>query len=698
MKSMTIAMMGATCLAASPAYAQALPERIDFDPATVSSAFLDPAIDPGDDFFGYANNGLLDTLEIPGNLPATGLGIQSFLDQQERVKGLFADVVAQDAAAGTVARKVADSYLALSNVEAIDAAGLAPLEPWFARIDAVETMDDLARLWADAAYPGAIGHSLIENFDDPDRHIMSMSFGTYLLDDTDNYLVDNERNRALQAYARTYAKDVFEALGMDGAEARADRILALETAMAHADWSRTLSRKILFMWRPVTQAQAQALTGSFPLSTYLEAAGIPSDQDINLLGLPPTPEALAKETLSPEEYAQSRRGYPTFMRLVADTPIEVWKDWTKLHFVDRYFVELPASLRVPTERFRMVEKGGNPAPFPRPLVVGRLLDLRVGEGLGQVYVDRYFSPEAKALATDMIENVRAAMKLNLEELDWMGEETRAKALEKLAAITPKVGYPDKFETYEGVETAADTPLANAIAFRQWSQRDALARLAKPVDKTRWSMTPQTINAYYSGTANEIVFPAGFMQPPMFGVDRDPAANYGALGAVIGHEIGHGFDERGSRFDAKGRLRNWWTEEDRERFEAQANRLIAQYDTHCPYEDACVNGALTLGENIGDLGGLAIAYRAYHLSLGGKEAPVINGLTGDQRFFIAHAQNWGSKFREGAVRKQMESDEHSPATARVNEVVRNFDPWYAAFDVTPGDALYLPPEERVRIWN
>ncbi|MEL6323028.1 MAG: M13 family metallopeptidase, partial [Pseudomonadota bacterium] len=332
----------------------------------------------------------------------------------------------------------------------------------------------------------------------------------------------------------------------------------------------------------------------------------------------------------------------------------------------------------------------------------------MGEGVGKVYAERHFPADYKAAMEGLVENLRAAMAVNLDDITWMGDDTKVEARDKLAKFTPKIGYTEKFETYDDLEVRPGEPLANLVAENAWAFADRLSKLGKPVDKTEWFMFPQTVNAYYSSTRNEIVFPAGILQPPFFNISADPAVNYGAIGGVIGHEMGHGFDDQGSKSDGDGVLRNWWTDEDRRNFEALTGSLAAQYDAFCPLDDGetCVNGRLGLGENIGDLGGLSMAYRAYQISLDvngdgsvspDEEAPILGGLTGDQRFFMAWAQVWRNVYRDEALRQQLVRGPHSPPRYRVNGVVRNFDEWYAAFDVSDDHDLYLPPEERIRIW-
>ena len=321
----------------------------------------------------------------------------------------------------------------------------------------------------------------------------------------------------------------------------------------------------------------------------------------------------------------------------------------------------------------------------------------LGEALGQLYVARYFKPESKAAMDTLVENLRAALRQNIAGIAWMGEATKAEAYRKLETFRPKIGYPWKWLDYSSVEVVPGNLLANVVAMRRYNRDDQNRRVGTKTDREEWGMTPQTVNAYYNASFNEIVFPAGILQPPFFDVNADPAVNYGAIGAVIGHEMGHGFDDQGSKSDFAGIQRNWWTDEDRARFEQLTKALGAQYAAYCPLPGQCVNSALTMGENIGDLGGVSMAYTAYKLSLGGKPAPVIDGLTGDQRFFLSWAQVWKGKYRDESLLTLIKTNPHSPVMYRANGPLRNFDPWYQAFDVKPGDAMYLPPEQRVRIW-
>ena len=387
--------------------------------------------------------------------------------------------------------------------------------------------------------------------------------------------------------------------------------------------------------------------------------------------------------------------------------IEDWQAYLTAHFLSDHSNVLPKAIDDAAFEFYSKQLRGQEEQRPRWKRGVSAVEGAVGEAVGKVYAERYFPAENKAAMDELVANLRLAMADNLDEIDWMGEETKVQARDKLSKFTPKIGYTEKFETYDAL-TVGDSAFENTMAANQWAFDDMLSQLGQPIDKTEWFMLPQTVNAYYSPNRNEIVFPAAILQPPFFNLDADPAINYGAIGGVIGHEIGHGFDDQGSKSDGDGVLRDWWTPEDKAAFVARTDALVGQYDQFCPLDDGetCVNGRLGLGENTGDLGGLSMAYKAYKLSLdtngdgeisADEEAPVLGGLTGDQRFFMAWAQVWRNKYRDEALRQQLIRGPHSPPYYRVNGIVRNFDEWYEAFDVGPDHALYLPPEDRIRIW-
>jgi putative endopeptidase len=415
--------------------------------------------------------------------------------------------------------------------------------------------------------------------------------------------------------------------------------------------------------------------------------------------MPPTKDELAKAKYTPEMAAKLGGGTPALLRMIGTEPVSHWQAWMAIQYVSGKAAVLPKRFDDARFAFYGTTLSGQPQQRERWKRAIGAVEGSVGELAGQVYAQRHFPPANKAAMDRLVGNLRLAMAANLKDLKWMGPETRTQAQAKLDAFTPKIGYPARFKTYDGLELTPDDAFANDTATGQWQVQDNVSRWGKPVDKAEWFMFPQTVNAYYSPTGNEIVFPAAILQPPFFNLSADDAVNYGAIGGVIGHEMGHGFDDQGSKSDGEGNLRDWWTAEDKGNFERLTGALVDQYNATCPFDEGktCINGRLTLGENIGDLGGLSLAYRAYRMSLGGREAPVIEGYTGDQRFFMAWAQVFRVKMREAALRQQLQTDPHSPGVYRINNIVRNFDEWYKAFDVKPGDKLYLEPEKRIRIW-
>jgi predicted metalloendopeptidase len=385
--------------------------------------------------------------------------------------------------------------------------------------------------------------------------------------------------------------------------------------------------------------------------------------------------------------------------IIAKTPLAVWRDYLSFHAVRNNGPLLSQPIDDAVFDFSGKVLRGTTAqrdPWKRALALVGDTD-GLGDVMGEIYVSRHFKPESKASMDALVENLRKALRQNIEKLDWMGADTKAQAYRKLETFRPKIGYPNKWRDYSSVSIVANDLMANVLQMRQYYLDDENRRVGQKTDRAEWQMTPQTINAYYNASFNEIVFPAAILQAPFFDVNADAAVNYGGIGAVIGHEMGHGFDDQGSKSDAMGIQRNWWTDADRARFEARIKTLGEQFNSYCPLEGQCVNGKLTMGENIGDLGGLSMAYTAYHLSLNGQEAPVIDGLTGDQRFFLAWAQVWKSKYRDETLVNLMKSDPHSPAMFRINGPLRNLNEWYNAFGVGEGDKLYIKPEERVRIW-
>lgn len=692
--------------AASPAPAEAAPTPLisrEFPGSGLQLQYVDKTTKPGDDFDRYVNGTWKAGFVIPAD--KTRYGSFNVLDDlsQERIKGILDELAAKQPGADTPEGKVAAAYAAYLDTAAIDAAGLAPAKPWLDRIGAAKTPEDLARLFAQPGIASPIGFGVDADEKDSDHYILYISTGQLGLPDRDFYLVDSPRNQTVRAKYIEWLRFALAQAGYADPAKTADAVYALETKLAGAFWDRALSRNPALTYTKLDRADfAKALPG-LPVDAMLEELGASNAQAAVVTRMPPTAEKLAAAKYTPEMAAKLGGGVPAVAALVRSEPVDTWKAWLASQFLAGYAGALPKAIDDARFAFYGTVLAGQQVQQPRWKRAIRAVESQVGEQLGKIYAERYFPAENRAAMDTLIANLRKAMAANLADLQWMGPETRKEALAKLDAFTPKIGAPVKFKDYAGLEQSPSTPLANAIAAQAWDFRYQTARLGQTVDRSEWGMLPETINAYFNPTFNEIVFPAAILQPPFFNLTADPAVNYAAIGAVIGHEMGHGFDDQGSRYDGKGNLRNWWTDKDRAAFEALTSKLGQQYDAFCPFDEkspggkACVNGKLTMGENIGDVGGLSLAYRAYQLSLGGKPAPVIDGLTGHQRFFMSWAQVWRSQQREETSRQYLVTDPHSPPEYRINGVVRNFDEWYKAFDVKPGDKLYLPPEQRVRIW-
>jgi putative endopeptidase len=667
-----------------------------FDPAYLASD-----IKPGDDFNAFANKKWIDANPLPADFSRIGaftlLGEKSTAD----VKALVDEFADKDPSSLSADQKrILDTYRTFLDTAAIEAAGLAPAKPWLDRIAETETLSDLAMLWAEPGYASLIGAAVSIDARQPDRYIASVGFGGLGLPDRDYYLDTTEKGQAIQAQYKQYLAFLLGEAGYADPTAMAEEVYAFEDANARTvQWDRAVRRNRDLTYNLLTAEELAAVGGKVPLMAMLEKIGIAGSPGFVVSLMPPTPEEIAAYKLDAATLGKIGTGLPGMTALVAETPIAVLKAWMVKEFLSGNAPVLPK--RFDDARFAFFGQTLQGTPEQRPRwkrAIGETESL-IGELVGKEYVARFFPPENKAAMDELVANLRVALGQSIDEIIWMSPETKAQAHAKLASFDPKIGYRPKLEIYEGLAIVPGDAIANRMAAAAWRQADNVAKLGGPIDRTEWGMLPQTVNAYYNSVKNEIVFPAGILQQPFFALTNDIAVNYGAIGAVIGHEIGHGFDDQGSKSDASGALRNWWTDADRAAFDTLGNRLVAQYDAFCPLDEGktCVNGRLTLGENIGDVGGLSMAYRAYKLATKGKEVPVIDGLTGDQRFFLAWAQVWRSTQREANYRNRLRTDNHSPEEYRINGVVRNLDEWYEAFGVKPGDAMYLPPEQRVRIW-
>ena len=643
----------------------------------------DVSVKPGDDFDRYANGRWFDTYQLRDYDTRFG-SFNALSDQaEEQVHAIVEELQARkDLKPGSDEQKVRDLYASYMDTAARDAAGIAPLKPTLTRIASVDSIAALTAAFGRAGIDGTsspVGGGVTLDRKNPDRYLVSIGVGGLGLPDKDYYL--NAEPRFVQIRA-AYLDHVATMLGFAGiadAKPRAEAVIALETELAKRMWDRAQLRDRDKTYNLRTFAQLGEEFPGYDWAAHFAAQGLQTPAEVNVS----TPSAVR----------------PILDEVVAKTPLNVWRDYLTYHAVRNHAPMLSTEIDQAAFAFTGTVLQGQKTQrelWKRGVAtVGGSGGL--GDAVGRMYVARHFKPEAKAAMDDLVENLRAALRQNIETLDWMGDATKTEAYKKLGTFLPKIGYTQKWRDYGSVKVVPGDLIANVQSLRRYFVDDQNRRLGTKPDRAEWFMTPHTVNAYYNASFNEIVFPAGILQPPFFDVSADPAVNYGAIGGVIGHEMGHGFDDQGSKSDAAGIQRNWWTDEDRARFDTRTKALGAQYATYCPLEGQCVNGQLTMGENIGDLGGLSMAYTAYKLSLKGKEAPVIDGLTGDQRFFLAWAQVWKSKAREETILNRLKTDSHSPPQYRINGPLRNLNEWYKAFDVKPGDKLYLPPEQRVRIW-
>ena len=667
--------------------------------AGIQTQYLDKTVKPGDDFNRYVNGKWLATTTIPADKTSVGSFVILQDLSQERIRGILDGLTATKPAAGTDEARIADSYTAFTNVAAINARGMAPIQPYMARIKAADTPMKLMTLFAQPGYASPIGASVDPDLKQSDVNAFYLGQGSLGLPDRDYYLKQDARSQDIRTKYLGYLTFLMGKLGYADAAGTAKAVLALETRMAEAQWDRVIERNTDLTYNKLTMPEVRKLAQPGEIDAFIAALGVTPTFAI-VDQIPPTPEELKAAGIdAAQAKAMIGGGLPATMKLLHEVPVGTWQAWLQSQFVIGHASTLPSDIDQANFDFYGKVLSGQPEQRPRWKRGIATVEKQVGELLGKIYAAKYYPPAEKAAMTDLVANLRKAMAANLQDLAWMGPETRQQAEAKLDAFATKIGAPETFKTYAGLKMSATDPLGNAVAAEAWQQQDKLGRLGKPVDRSEWFMLPQTINAYYNPPFNEIVFPAGILQPPFFNVSADPAVNYGAIGAVIGHEMGHGFDDQGAKYDGTGNLRDWWTAQDKANFEKLQGKLEAQYNAFCPYDDGktCVNGKLTMGENIGDLGGLSLAYRAYKLSLNGKPAPVIGGLTGDQRFFMAWAQVWRQKIRDEQARQYLIVDPHAPSDVRINGIVRNFNEWYEAFGVKPGDKLYLAPANRVRIW-
>ena len=675
-------VLSAAAFASAPASAQETPTDPSVTPRFGTWGFdlsgEDKAVKPGDDFFGFANGTYVGKLVIPADKSSYGNFYALSVLSQARTHKILEDAAASGAGPDTPKGKIGAFYKAFMDQPRIDALGAAPLKPQLDAIRAATTREAQARLMGEATldyYASMIGISIDSDEKNPERYAVHIEQAGLGLPDRDYYL--DAKFAAKKAAYQDYVAQMLTLGGWGGyAKAQAKAIVDLETAIAQASWSRIERRDPDKTYNPTPIAALETSAPGFPWKTYLAAAHLPN-APLVIQGEPP---AIAK-----------------ISALFASTPIETLQAWQAFHTIEGAAPYLSDPFVQARFEFRNKTLSGQPQMEVRWKRGATLLDRLMGEAVGEVYVADYFPPESKAKMRELIENLRTAFQARIQTLQWMSPATKAEAEKKLAAYTIKIGYPDKFRDYSALKISSGDiydDVRRAEAF-EWMRN--VNRIDKAVDKTEWGMSPQTVNAYNNGVWNEVVFPAAILQPPFFDPKADDAINYGAIVGVIGHEMTHGFDDEGRKFDSTGHLRDWWTAEDAAKFQARADKLGAQYDSYEPLPGSHVQGKLTMGENIADQGGLSLALDAYHASLHGKPAPVIDGLTGDQRVFLGWAQVWRAKMRDDARRQQVVVDPHSPEMYRVNGVVRNIDAWYTSFGVKPGDKLYVAPADRAMVW-
>jgi putative endopeptidase len=640
---------------------------------------MNKEVRPGDDFNAFVNGTWMDTNEIAPDRSSNTVGLMLHEEATSNVKTIIEESADGDFAKGSDEYKVGALYDSYMNMDTRNSLGVKPLDSVFARIQSLQDYEQLAVFFADATKVGVdVPFSLNQyaDFKDPTTYMMYVWQGGLGLPDREYYFKEGDSSEEIRIAYIAYIETMFEKAGLANGQAAAKTIMALESRIAAEHMLKELTRDFEKNYSKVPLNELNDVMPDFSWDSYLDTAGI---------------SAIDGLVVMMNDYMRSLDD------IITDTSMDDWKTFLTWKVLNASATVLNEDLDQESFDFYSKTLRGVEQPLPRWKRAVSNVNGNLGEVVGKVYVARHFPPQAKEQMLALVHNLIKAYEVSIKELDWMSDETKLQALDKLAKFTPKIGYPDAWEDYTRLAIDADDLFGNMQRSAMFVYEKNIARQGGPVDRTEWGMTPQTVNAYYSPALNEIVFPAAILQPPFFDLNADDAVNYGSIGAVIGHEIGHGFDDKGSAFDGDGVLRNWWTDEDKAEFEKRTSRLVEQYSEFKPFDDLSVNGEFTLGENIGDLGGLSIAMLAYKLSLDGKEPPVMDGYTGEQRVLIGYAQGWLGIARDKAVREQIETDPHSPRQYRVNGVVRNVPEFYEVFDIAVTDALYLAPDDRVKIW-
>ncbi|MCF7808382.1 MAG: M13 family metallopeptidase [Candidatus Marinimicrobia bacterium] len=660
----------------------AQPEMPTAENEAIQHVNMDPGAVAGDDFYRFANGGWIDENPVPEEFGQYGASHEVWLRNNEQVKAVVTDPALQDAEPGSVARKIADFYSSGMDSAAIDAAGTSTLEAGLDRIDAMRSKKDLA---ATVAYMHqTTGYPVFVIYPDQDEKdseqvIANLAQGGLGMSDRDQYFDEDERTVGLREAYKTFMTTVFTLLGDSEAEIKKqiDVIMRMETDLAENSLTRVERRDPIKGYNPMTLVELNEHSPVFDFPTYFKALGVAEPGKLNIR-------------------------QPNFFKAVSDlaasATLDEWKIYLRWNLIRSEMAALPQVYRDANFAYYGTAVNGTEKPQPRWRIVLGAMNGSIGEAIGKIYVEQHFPPSSKARMEELVANLKIAYAERIKNLDWMTEETKQKALVKLDAIKVKVGYPDKWTDYSSMEIKPDSYADNLKAAHAFHFKKEIAKIGKAVDRDEWFMSPQTVNAYYSPSLNEIVFPAGILQPPFFWPEGDEAVNYGAIGVVIGHEITHGFDDQGRKFDAKGNMEDWWTEADAEAFQEKAQLVVDQYNNFYVTDSVHVNGELTLGENIADLGGLTIAYAALQEALKKHQEPAqIAGFDQDERFYLSYAQIWRGNAREAALLHQVQTDPHSPRQFRVMGPVVNVDPWYAAFEVNEANGMFVEKANRIQIW-
>lgn len=658
----------------------AAPEAVE-SPVLISGievSNIDPTVRPQDDLFRHINGKWLQEFEIPADKSNYGSFTRLADKAREDVKTIIEEASQGQAPKGSDAQKVGDLYKSFMNEALLEEIGIKPLEPEFAKIDAIANQSDLSEYIAYAQIISDAPFYVYVYIDDrqPDTHITHMGQSGLGLPNRDFYLKDDEKSKEIRAKYLAHVEKMATLAGLANGQQLAETVMDIESQLADKQWPKEKLRDPVAGYNKNNPEQMAELLPVIDWERWKKTAMLEKMTDV---------------IVAQPDYLQAVND------MLSKVPLDSWKQYFKWHLINGAAAYLNADLDQAHFDFYKGVLSGVKEQEPRWKRGVSTINNVLGEVVGKIYVSKHFKPKAKEEMTILVENLRTAYGEGIKGLEWMGDATKQQALDKLHKFTPKIGYPDKWKDYSALEISADDLLGNMKRATWVETKRNRDKLGNPIDRTEWFMNPQTVNAYYNPVMNEIVFPAAILQPPFFNLEADVAVNYGAIGAVIGHEMGHGFDDSGSQYDGDGKLSNWWTEEDRAEFEKRAAKLIAQFDGFTVLDGIAVNGEFTQGENIGDLSGLTIAFKAYQSTKQNGEAPIIDGLTGDQRVFAGWAQVWARKYRDEELRKRIETDPHSPSEFRANGTVMNMPEFYAAFNVTADDKMYIEPEKRVKIW-